>query len=96
MRTVGDWNEPEIKRFMNRQVKLMEIGMTEKDAEIMAENLLYRDRPNSGDDRRVCLECALWKGRCTAKAKAAYCTVPTVLQRCEGFALRGAAVEAVI
>ena len=58
--------------------------MTEIESENLAERLLYRDRPGSGDDRRLCLECKSWQGKCV-KPNGGYCTVPTILQRCDGF-----------
>ena len=78
------WTELEIKRFLNRQKRLEQIGMTEVNAENLAQRLLYRDRPDSGDDRRLCLECKNWRNKCLTPA-AGYCTVPTQLQRCDGF-----------
>lgn len=80
----GDWTETEILRFINRQNRLLKIGMTEMHAEQIAETLLYRDRPDSGDDRHLCLECKNWRNRCM-KPNGGYCTVPTMLQRCSGF-----------
>lgn len=80
----GDWDDTEITRFINRQNRLQKMGMTEMESERLAETLLYRDRPDSGDDRRLCLECKNWRKRCTTPA-AGYCTVPTILQRCDGF-----------
>ena len=79
------WSEKEMQRFLNRQKRLQKTGMTEMDAQQLAERLLYRDRPDSGDDRRVCLECKHWrKARCVTPASG-QCTVPTLLQRCDGF-----------
>lgn len=71
------------------------------DAEQLAETMLMRDRPDSGDDRRICLECIGWKkpegataARCTRTRGVAAMTAqaigPTILQRCDSFALRGA------
>ena len=80
----GDWTDTEIKRFINRQNRLQKMGMNEIDSEKLAETLLYRDRPDSGDDRRICLECKNWRDKCM-QPKTGYCTVPTVLQRCDGF-----------
>lgn len=80
----GDWTDTEIKRFINRQNKLQKIGMTDMNADQLAEQLLYRDRPDSGDDRKLCLECKNWRGKCM-KPNGGYCTVPTILQRCDGF-----------
>lgn len=88
----GDWTDKEIARFTNRETKLIALNMTENDAEKLAETLLYRDRPDSGDGRRLCLECASWKDRCRTP-KAGYCTVPTVLQRCDGFAVKAEAAR---
>ena len=80
----GDWTDTEINRFINRQNRLQKMGMNEIDSEQLAETLLYRDRPDSGDDRRICLECKNWRDKCM-KPNGGYCTVPTVLQRCDGF-----------
>lgn len=89
----GDWIDTEITRFISRESKLIALGMTEMHAEQLAQTLLYRDRPESGDDRRLCLECANWKKRCT-KPAAGYCSVPTVLQRCDGFVSKVAVSQA--
>lgn len=78
------WSETEMIRFLNRQKRLEKIGMTDMNAEQLAERLLYRDRPDSGDDRKLCLECKNWRGKCM-KPNGGYCTVPTILQRCDGF-----------
>ena len=80
----GNWTELEMTKFTTRLSKLIALKMTETDAENLAETLLYRDRPDSGDDRRLCLECAGWNKRCM-KPNDGYCTVPTLLQRCPGF-----------
>lgn len=79
----GDWTDSEINRFINRQNRLQKIGMTEMDAEKLAERLVYRDRDET-DDRRLCLECKNWRGKCM-KPNGGYCTIPTMLQRCDGF-----------
>ena len=78
------WTEPEMQKFMNRIKRLMKVGMNQNDADQLAERLLYRDRPGSGDDRRLCLECKHWRNKCLAP-QVGYCTVPTMLQRCSGF-----------
>ena len=80
----GDWTEAEMVRFKNRQRRLERIGMTEAEAENLAARLLRRDRPESGDDRRLCLECKHWQKKCLAP-QVGNCTVPTLLQRCDGF-----------
>lgn len=85
----GDWDDMEIKKFKNRTSKLIAQGMSEMEAEKLAERLVYRDRPVSEDDRKLCLECANWRNRCTKPAKG-YCSVPTILQRCDGYTSRAA------
>lgn len=79
----GDWSDTEITRFINRQNRLQKMGITEMEAEKLAERLVYRDR-DATDDRKLCLECAAWRNRCM-KPNGGYCTVPTMLQRCDGF-----------
>jgi len=80
----GDWTEIEMKRFISRESKLISIGMSAVHAESLAQTLLYRDRPDSGDDRKLCLECQNWNRGCK-KPATGYCTIPTILQRCDGF-----------
>ena len=80
----GDWTDPEIKRFLSRSAKLMLHDMSDAEAEKLAERLVYRDRPDSGDDRKLCLECLNWRGKCL-KQRLGYCSVPTILQLCDGF-----------
>ena len=78
----GDWTEIEIKTFLRRQQKLERMGMTMDESEKFAQRLLYRDRPGSGDDRKLCLECRFFKaGRCDKK----HAVLPFILQRCDGF-----------
>ena len=72
----------------------MKDGMTETDAERLAQEMLYRDRPGSGDDRRICGECKGLKQRVCTFAPCLGLRhrmepVRTVLQRCDGFVLRG-------
>lgn len=82
------WTDAEIETFTRRSRVLQKIGLSAMEAEQTAETMMHRDRPESGDDRRLCLECAsLKKGRCTRRG---YMALPTVLQRCDGFSLRGA------
>lgn len=82
----GDWTDPEVSRFVRRESAFLEHGLDVQGAEKLAQQLLYRDRPESGDDRRVCFECAhLSRLRCTAGHPA----MPFVMQRCPGFALKG-------
>lgn len=83
-----EWTDAEIETYMRRVARLQKIGMTEMDAEKLAEILLNRDRPGSGDDRALCLECASLKhGQCT---RSGFWALPTMLQRCDGFSRRAA------
>lgn len=82
----GVWNDQEIKRFMRRESIFLAEGFDKSEA--LAEQMLYRDRPDSGDNRRVCFECQHLRGKkCDAQS------IPPlrfILQRCDFFALRGA------
>ena len=79
---MGDWTEEEIRRYLKRAHTLQTNGMDEQDAEHLAQQLLYRDRPDSGDDRRLCIECKrLRNKRCGVGLPAVW----TVLQRCDRF-----------
>ena len=81
----GDWTDTEIRRFIKREAIFRNEGYG--DAEKLAEQMLYRDRPDSGDNRRVCFECQHLRGKkCNAQS------IPPlrfILQRCDVFALRG-------
>jgi len=79
----GNWTDAEISKFINRQNRLQKMGMTENESEQLAERLVYRDR-DATDDRRLCLECQQWRGKCM-KPNGGFFVVPTVLQRCDGF-----------
>lgn len=82
------WTDSEIETFNRRAARFVKGGMNDMEAEGLAQAMLYRDRPESGDDRRICLECKRFvKGRCSHGLPALW----RVLQRCESFALRGAA-----
>ena len=89
----GGWNDAEIEVFMVREARFMRLGRV-TDAEHLAERLTLRDREQ--DDRRLCLECAALADnrRCELAAQGRLAgadrrlePVPTVLQRCPGFAL---------
>jgi hypothetical protein len=96
MSTATDYrpmSEREIGRFVFRVGLLQRRGLTEAQAETLAERLLARDR--DGDDRRICLECshlqrdggcALHReGRLPEVVSRIYTPVRDVLQRCAGF-----------
>lgn len=95
----------ESKRFLRRQKAMVQAGIDEIEATRAAVAMLLRDRPESGDDRRVCFECRNLKGAvCRSKDRAAmrvltrgdFEPVRTLLQRCEGFMLRGGEVAGVV
>lgn len=83
----GGWTDKEIETFSRRAGRLTKAGMIDMEAEKLAQKMLYRDRPESGDDRRICVECSLFvKGGC----KRGLVSPWNVLQRCDGFQMRGA------
>jgi hypothetical protein len=89
----GGWDDGEIDAFTARKARFTRKGRV-ADAEHLAERLTLRDRQH--DDRRLCLECAALadNGRCLVAARGRLAgadrrlePVPTILQRCPGFAL---------
>lgn len=91
----GGWTDEEIQRFTRRVDRLQREGLSEMEAEQLATRLLHRDRPESGDDRRICLECKGLRGRVCDFAQSlglrnGHEPLRFVLQRCDGFALKGA------
>lgn len=89
----GGWGDAEIEAFQRREARFTRMGRV-ADAEHLAERLTLRDRQH--DDRRLCLECAALADnrRCLVAARGRLAgadrrlePVPTILQRCEGFAL---------
>ncbi len=89
----GGWGDAEIEAFQRREARVTRMGRV-ADAEHLAERLTLRDRQH--DDRRLCLECAALADnrRCLVAARGPLAgadrrlePVPTILQRCEGFAL---------
>lgn len=82
------WSDAEIETYQRRLAALKK-GMSEVDAERLAEEMLRRDRPGSGDDRRICLECRGFRNPTCTRAPRRLEPVPTVLQRCDWFAMKG-------
>jgi hypothetical protein len=80
----GDWTEKEVKRFLKREAAFLNEGLDENNAAKLAEQMLYRDRPDEGDNRRLCFECAFYVKR---KCKNKQVLLPFILQRCDGFEL---------
>ncbi len=86
MQQGGDWTDREIARFTKREAIFKQYGLSDNDAEKLAQQLLYRDRPEEFDDRRVCWECKHFNPLRCAVGQAA---MPFILQRCPRFELRG-------
>lgn len=80
------WTDSEIARFQKREAAFIKNGLGIDDAEKLAETMLYRDRPDEDDDRRVCFEC---KHFAPEKCRNGQALNPFVMQRCHGFELRG-------
>ncbi len=80
------WTDSEIARFQKREAAFIKNGLGIDDAEKLAETLLYRDRPDEDDDRRVCFEC---KHFAPEKCRNGQALNPFVMQRCPWFELRG-------
>lgn len=82
----GGWTDLEIATLERRARRLQKEGLNEMDAEKLAQTMLYRDRPDSGDDRRLCLECKRFRSN---KCGIRLPMLTTVLQRCAGFSMKG-------
>lgn len=95
---MGDWDDKEIWRFTKRVNAMIEAviyhddngrrheGISLETAEATAQQMLYRDRPGSGDDRRVCFECKHLDGRLCKVLR--FEPVRTAMQRCDRFELK--------
>lgn len=90
------WDDTEISTFTTRVMMFVRRGIGTTDADDLAERLVLRDRDL--DDRRMCLECLhlMTSRRCAAAALGKLPDadrrlepLPTILQRCEAFGLRG-------
>lgn len=79
--------DTEQARYLRRRDTFVQHGLPLPDAMTLAEQLTRRDRPEEGDNRRVCFECKHLNGkRCMAQS------VPPlrfILQRCDFFKLKG-------
>jgi hypothetical protein len=78
--------DTEITRFVRRRDVFMQHGLPEPEANKLADQLMRRDRPEEGDNRRVCWECQHFKAMRCLKGQAA---LPWILQRCDFFKLKG-------
>ena len=84
----SEWTKPEFERMQKRAGAFVGAGAEPHEAGYLAWRLLRRDRPDSGDDRRVCFECKHLREN--ARCRPGYLPLRFVLQRCEGFELKGA------
>lgn len=46
----GDWTEKEVLRFQKREMVFLREGLNPLKAEKLAEQMLYRDRPDECDE----------------------------------------------
>ena len=79
-RKVTEWLQ-----MLKREEWFLKHKLDSSEAFLLAVRVMYRDRPGSGDDRRLCIECgnaALKAGKCN-KGMA---FIPFTLQRCDNFA----------
>lgn len=86
----GGWNDAEIATFTARHVRLLAHGLTDGDANDLAERLTLRDRDRDDDERRLCVECAHYRGgRCRQSARSGVGpevgALALVLQNCPAF-----------
>ena len=82
------WTQAEITRARSRMERLEQAGLVGHEADLLVDALVERDR--GYEDRRICLECKHLK----SKGGELVCgnwqaALPFVLQRCDGFDLRG-------
>lgn len=83
------WSGEEIDSFTVRHARLRAAGLSDDQADQLAERLVYRDR--SGDDLRVCAaECGRFhRGRCRdadlASVGAELGALAFLFQRCPAF-----------
>lgn len=82
------WTDAEIHRFVRREATFIAHGLAEHTAERLAQSLLLRDRPEEGDDRRVCWECDHFTVR-NFRCQAREACLPFVMQRCPSFLIKG-------
>ena len=83
----SEWTKPEFERMQKRAGAFVGAGAEPHEAGYLAWRLLMRDRPDSGDDRRVCFECAhLRVTRCMKGVGP----MLFILQRCGEFEMKGA------
>ena len=85
----SEWRNAEYETMQRRAGAFVDAGAAPHEAGYLAWRMLMRDRPDSGDDRRVCFECKHLREN--ARCRPGYLPLRFVLQRCEGFELKGSA-----
>ena len=83
----SEWSRVEFSRMQRRATAFVEAGAAPHEAGYLAWRLLMRDRPDSGDDRRVCFECAHLRGTRCMKGVG---PMLFILQRCGEFEMKDA------
>lgn len=78
--------DAEKARYLRRRDTFVQHGLPLSDAMTLADQLMRRDRPEEGDNRRVCWECQHFNAMRCLKGQAA---LPWILQRCDFFKLKG-------
>lgn len=76
------WGDAEFRRFDFRAALFQRRGMTEAEAQFLADRLALRDQER--DDRRVCVECK--HVRAQLRCIHSHAVLTDVLQRCPDFA----------
>ena len=83
----SEWSRVEFSRMQRRATAFVDAGAEPHEAGYLAWRMLARDRPDSGDDRRVCFECAHLRGTRCMKGVG---PMLFILQRCGEFEMKDA------
>ena len=88
------WTDADISAYLDRRARLLRWGWAEREAEVLAERLVIRDR--DADDRVSCTDCRHYRpGRCDNHRRAGLHEpdlardFAALLQRCPGHSPRG-------
>ena len=84
----SEWQKAEYETMQRRASAFVQSGAAPHEAGYLAWRMMMRDRPDSGDNRRVCFECKHLREN--ARCRPGYLPLRFVLQRCDGFELKGA------
>lgn len=88
----SEWRKAEYETMQRRSCAFVDAGAAPHEAGYLAWRMLMRDRPGSGDNRRVCFECKHLRDN--ARCLPGLLPLRFVLQRCDSFELRGSARKA--